>query len=251
MSTQKVWDMSLKLFDLNIEGHDHLDRWLPFAAAGEFDVICLQEIFEVDLPRISKELGMKYVFSPVMDISQENEYEYETLGIWGVAILTNLPVKLQEEKYYAGSRELKVFVQPGDAARVLLSVVVEKDGQEFRVATTHFTWTPDGHINAQQEADFNALAAILTEHPDWIFTADFNAPRGREMFSKFAELFTDNLPPDVLSTLDPDLHYKKGELQLAVDTVFTTAHYKAENVQVHTGLSDHCGITANIFRVNS
>jgi endonuclease/exonuclease/phosphatase family metal-dependent hydrolase len=241
--------MSLKLFDLNIEGHDHLERWVPFAKAGNFDVICLQEVFQVDLPEIASEFGMEYVFAPNMNISQPNSYDYETLGIWGVAILTRLPVKSHQNKYYVGTPDVKVFVKPNDSSRSLLSVVVEKDGKEFRVGTTHFTWTPDGQSTPGQLQDFNALTKLLAEHPDWIFTGDFNAPRGREVFTKFTELFIDNLPPEVITTIDPELHYKKGEVKLVVDTVFTTPHYQAADVQVHTGLSDHCGLTARVERL--
>lgn len=240
--------MSVKLLDLNIEGHKHLDRWLPFAQAGSFEVITLQEVFEQDLPTIAAALGMEYSFCPIMNIAKENRYKIPPLGLWGVAIFTNLKHAPAEFVYYAGSADLHIFEKPGDASRALLSCEVEKEGKTYRCATTHFTWTPDGQSTPQQERDLASLKRALTKYPDWILAGDFNAPRGGEIFTQLAAILKDNVPTSATTTIDASLHYS-GALQLVVDSIFTSSEYETEQVEVVTGLSDHCGITALIKRI--
>lgn len=62
------------------------------------------------------------------------------------------------------------------------------------------------------------------------FGGDFNAPCGGEIYGKFTARFTDHFPPHVWLTIDPQLHYAPP-LALAVDSIFSTEHYVAENVQ--------------------
>jgi hypothetical protein len=48
-----------------------------------------------------------------------------------------------------------------------------------------------------------------------------------------------------MTSIDPKLH-RAGALQLMVDGLFTTPGYEASDVMLHTGVSDHCAITARI-----
>lgn len=41
--------IGMKLISLNIEGHKHIDRQLPFFEIEAPDVLCLQEVFEPDV----------------------------------------------------------------------------------------------------------------------------------------------------------------------------------------------------------
>lgn len=248
MSTQKVWDMSLNLFSLNVEGHKHIQRWLPVVQAGTYDVVLLQEVFEQDINLIAGALQMQAYFCPMLNVVEESKYKIPPLGKWGIALFTNLEHTPAQAEYYAGSEAVRNFEKPNDASRVILSSIVQKEEKSFRVATTHFTWTPDGESNAEQEADFEGLSKIIGTEVDWILAGDFNAPRGKKTFSQFTQFFKDNLPKEVTTTLDPELHYA-GKLNLAVDTVFTTPHYLVEEIEVKMGLSDHCGLHAKIARV--
>ncbi|HEY5810705.1 MAG TPA: endonuclease/exonuclease/phosphatase family protein, partial [Povalibacter sp.] len=93
------------------------------------------------------------------------------------------------------------------------------------------------------------LKRALAAYPDYVLCGDFNAPRGRPLFSLFTDELglTDHLPPTVTTTIDPQLH-RAGALQLVVDTIFSTPHYQVEDVQVLEGISDHKGILATLRR---
>ena len=80
-----------------------------------------------------------------------------------------------------------------------------------------------------------------------VLTGDFNAPRGGTIFDLLARTWQDCIPQDVTTSIDPVLH-RAGALTLMVDGLFTTPHYHATEVQLHTGLSDHQAITASISR---
>ena len=49
-----------KLISLNIEGHKHLERFLPYIKEQKADIICLQEVFESGMELFKKEFGMDY-----------------------------------------------------------------------------------------------------------------------------------------------------------------------------------------------
>ena len=80
---------------------------------------------------------------------------------------------------------------------------------------------------------------------DVVFCGDFNAPRGRETWLIIASKLKDNIPQDITTTIDGHLH-RAGDLQIVVDGLFTSKNYKASDVRVISGISDHCAIVANI-----
>lgn len=247
MNLEKVWAMSLKLVTINIEGNRHLARWPRIVPEEQPDVVCMQEVFEKDLPYIEEKLQMKGSFFPMMNIAQENKYGISPAGLWGVGLFTNLTHSPIQGEYYSGTNKVKIFVLPNDASRVLVSSTVEKDGEQFTVATTHFTWSGKGETTAEQLADFSQLKQIVEKKNEVILCGDFNAPRGRELFSKFTEILHDNLPADVTTTLDETLHYA-GKLDLVVDTIFTSPQYRAEKVHTIAGVSDHMAVAGEISR---
>jgi len=80
-----------------------------------------------------------------------------------------------------------------------------------------------------------------------VLTGDFNAPRGREIFSHIASVFKDNVPDHVSVSLDP-LHHRAGALPYMVDGIFSTPGYRVTEVEQHFGLSDHTAFSATVFR---
>jgi len=243
--------MPIKLMTLNIEGDRHLDRFLPVVHTINPDVICLQEVFEVNLERIATELQMTTVkFVPTVIAQQKNQYHISPLGNWGVAIMTKLAVTDWQVERYSGFRDLKVFQLPNDDVRTIIIGHFSDGAAEYRIATTHFTWTPDGEVTDAQRQDFDRLKPILQRYPELILCGDFNSPRSKEMFGLFETLFKDNLPSEVMTTIDSSLHYAGHlNLQLVVDTIFSTPEYKVTDVQVVSGLSDHKGIVGMVERV--
>lgn len=233
----------LKLISLNVERSLHLDTILPFLEQEQADIVCLMEVSKVDLPRYEHATKAQAHFFPMTTVSPGNTFMPDGKGLQGLALLTKLPHEIRHA-YYIGDGSAPEFGAYNAEDRVVAIAKVTKDEKQFVIGTTHFTWTPNGDANEDQWNAFTALMRILDEYHELILCGDFNAPRGREMFTAFTERFTDNLPKEVASTLDPKFH-RKPEIRLAVDTIFSRGPYTI-TVRVVDGLSDHKGLVAMI-----
>lgn len=233
----------------------HLARVLPFLEREQADVVCLQEIFEKDMGLFEKTLGMSGHFEAVsvVDISYVNgvlgpDEELAQKGPQGVGFFTKLPVRLAGVTYYHG-KPGEITKHSVDYSRFLLWREVEKEGTLFTIGTTHFTWTPDGNTSEEQTEDAQKLFGILGEFPEIAFCGDFNAPRGREIWGAIAKRYKDNIPPEYISSVDPLLHRAK-QLEVMVDGLFTTPGYRASDVKLVEGVSDHKAVVSKL-QVNS
>jgi endonuclease/exonuclease/phosphatase family metal-dependent hydrolase len=243
----KMTSTLLKLVCLNIEKNRHLDRVALFLKAETPDVLFFQEVLEQDVPFLESVLQMKCMFTPIAKFALQG-----TVHVGGQAILTNLPLIENYEEYYRGNKESLPFIElvPGASeaiARALSIVKVTKDEKQYRLANTHFTWAPNGGSSEKQSQDLESLFSLLSPFPDVILCGDFNSPRGTPIFDSIASKFKDNIPPDVTTTLDKNLH-KAGDLQLVVDGVFTTPPYQVESIKLVDGVSDHLAIVAKVIR---
>lgn len=235
----------LKLLQLNIEQNKHFDRILPFLSELKPDVVCLQELREPDIPRIAETLGAEHFFIPMM-----RRVRNEVGTPEGIAIFSRLPVQHKYATYYAGTGEIVDFdlKRKRDTQSYGVAVCeVNKNGVIFKIATTHFTWTPDGQPSEDQRKDMKALLAVLQTLDDVVISGDFNAPRGGEMFAQLAERFKDNVPSHYVSSLDRNIH-PAGHLDRMVDGIFSTNGYEVSNVVMIDGLSDHCALVAEITK---
>lgn len=223
--------MAVTLLTLNIEGSRHLERVLPFLR-GRADVVCLQEVFENDMPQLEAAVGCPGHFAPMTRKEQ---------GVMGLALFTKLHHSPPKQERYVGDGSVPVHDAPDTADRLLFSTTIKHDGHEYTVGTTHFTWTPDGEPNERQWAAFQRLMEIVERHGELVLCGDFNAPRGKAVFSAFCGHFTDNLPRAVTTTLDSSLH-RKPELHFAVDTIFSTPPYRVRDVRLFDKLSDHMAL---------
>lgn len=243
--------MALKLISLNIESHKHLEKVLALFQAEQPDVICLQEIFKVDLPFFTEALGMEAHFLPCADIDRPTNYEFDPLGEWGIAILTRLPHQEFNAEYYVkhGPNPAKIIdYEANSVDRGVIWTTVTKDDQPFTIATTHFTWSEAGSATELQAKNMTELLRILEPLPELILCGDFNAPRGRVTFQMLADRYIDVIPAQYTTSLDPDLHRVKN-LELMVDGLFITPQYQAHNVRLVSGVSDHQAIVAELERV--
>lgn len=237
--------MGLTLLTLNIEADRHLDR--VHAALREHlpDIVCLQEVIESDCARLASSGDYDVKFS----VSGRLPMPSGEHSRWGVAVFSRLPLRRQTESYYSDDASIRVLREPNDPRRVLLVTELEHQGQPYRIATTHFTWTANGQIDELQKEDFTRLEKVLAGYADYVLCGDFNAPRGREMYGKFTgDLgLIDHLPIAVTSTIDGRLH-RAGALELVVDTIFSTPGYRVTQTRILDGISDHKGILARIER---
>tara|TARA_Y100000310_G_C20521284_1_gene733800 strand:+ start:194 stop:922 length:729 start_codon:yes stop_codon:yes gene_type:complete len=238
----------IKLVDINIEGAKHLDRVRPFLEKEKPDVICLQEVFEVDLQDFAKRLGMKYVFGLEVLIGRDERLKPPFIP-YGNGILSRFPLENTQVEYYRGEKEaVATHVFDGTQEsfwKLLLSSQIEKDGSRFTLITTHFTWTPNGKANEAQWRDLKKMFKILEGFDDVILCGDFNVPRGREVFAEIAKKYKDNIPPDYKTSIDANLH-RAGALPYMVDGLFSTPHYEISNVRLQDDVSDHLAIVAEI-----
>lgn len=240
----------LKLVSLNTEGHKHLDRILPFLAKEQADIVCLQEVFQKDIHKLSSGLYPHHFFVPTWRVGQDQGKGF-TKGndLLGVAILSRHPTRLMLKKYYSTGFKIPRYQGPGKSSRALLMVSVSKNNIVYHVATTHFTWTKDGSTSPLQHTHLQALLKALHSVNHFCIAGDFNAPRGGQIHQKIASLYTDHTPKDIVTTVDPYLHYanqkKPNSLQTVVDYVFSTPEYSAR-VHAQNGLSDHLALIATI-----
>lgn len=248
--------MALKLVSVNIERDKHLVRVEKFIYEQQPDVLCLQELYQHSIPLVEKWMPGGWAYAPLTHFS----HEYPEPRITGNAIFTR-KARLQrvEKHYYKGSGNPLPFYEttlsrqtgkpvPNTATthHSLLVATVE----DLRIGTTHLTWTEDGQATPEQLDDVENLltfARAEAEQSGGLFMCgDFNAPRGRASFARLAENFIDSIPVHYTTSIDTNLHRvgKNMPPNRMVDGLFHTSTYKAENVQLHTGVSDHCAITA-------
>lgn len=240
---------SIRVVSINIERFRHLDTVTAFLKENPADVVTLQEVMERDLPLLESVLDMKSFYVPLCNYDKPDEPK----GVEGQAVFAKDFVETSKA-YYAGEWDpLTRFTEDKlesivRIAKALSWVQIERGGQLFCVATTHFTWSERGEVTDLQRKDMQALLGLLKGIPEFVLTGDFNAPRGRETWDTLAAKYKDNIPLKYTSSIDPLLH-RASPLPYVVDGVFTTPGYAASNVELHTGISDHCAITATISKL--
>lgn len=242
--------MALKLISLNVEGDNHYERIFPFLRSCNPDVVCLQEFFLEDLPLFEQQLSMHGYAVGMWMCSRENDARIASRGLMGAAIFSKLPLQDPRHFWYTGSADqvLDLFaseVGPEKVSRALLVGDIVDKNQTYRIATTHFTWSPGGSVTPIQEQHLQKLLPILSKIEPFVLCGDFNAPRGKAIFQALSDRYTDNIPPEITTTMDQHLHRMPG-LQFVVDVLFTDSSYVASDVQVVDGVSDHCAIVATI-----
>lgn len=241
----------LKLLHINIERDKHHARYAPLVGSFRPDVAMMQEVLEDDIPTVQGILGMKHIaYAPLCLHPADGNPR-----VTGNLLASHAPLNNLREIVYAGNGSGRDYVDPLKQATdpatpiryPLLTAEINHQGQTYRVATTHFPWTPNGEANDIQRNAITNLLKELSAFPSLILTGDFNAPRGKEIFAKLAEAYRDNIPPHYICSLDKSLHRAGNALpDYMVDGLFTTPDYVAEDVKLHSGVSDHMAVTATI-----
>lgn len=242
----------MKLVSLNIERDVHLDLVLPFLERTGADVVCLQELFKEDIPRLEAVAGPCF-FVPSTRFESPRGLCTEGIGIFSRAPLQDTAAR----RYYGNEGSPVVFnnASPGHKVATrrysVALATMELGGGVWRIATTHFPWTPDGSPDEYQRSALAALCEELASEESLAFCGDFNAPRGGEIFSALAERWHDTIPAEYLTSIDISLHKhgKERSEELAdkmVDGLFTTPDYRATKVELVSGVSDHCAIVAEL-----
>jgi len=237
---------SLKLASVNIEGDRHLDRVAAFLGREKPDVLCIQELFGVDVPFFEKLAGPG-VFTPVMEIVEPNRF-FEKTGAWGIGMFARRPLLAPQTHIYKGNPGNLPRFDPEDPNSGNRAVVVAQAYAGCRpvtIATTHFTWSPGGKATALQHSTLDSLLAVLSGYKPLILCGDMNAPRGGKIFARVAREYRDCVPSGIHSSIDPVLHRIKG-LDLMVDCLFASDAYQVLGTRLVSGVSDHMAIAATI-----
>lgn len=243
--------MSLTFLSLNIEADLHLDSITDYLSNNKPDVVCLQEVYLVHARAWAKQFGYYLEFATNVNFTI-SEHIFKPLGEWGIATLTKIKPASSWMAYYTKPplviphEFMKVLKHP----RSLLVTTVIVDKSEYVFANTHFTWAMPKDADVAQADDFARFKDLLTRTPSLVLSGDFNASRESLVYKDLSASYISHVPQSVESTLDPELFRKKDlKLKLVVDHLFSTPDYAISNVQVLSGLSDHCGISATISKL--
>lgn len=235
--------MAIRFISVNIERDKHLDRIEKLLMESDADLVCLQEVMQHDVNRLAKTQGYHDFFSPTTR-HKAGDDNWE-----GVLILSRYPFVNTQVHQYAGPEVPAVYDKSSTTTlrqtrRYLLQVCeIALNNQVYRFANTHFTWSRDGQADDYQRQDVQKMLGYLQAYPSFVLSGDFNAPRGREIFSTIAECYKDNIPAHYETSLDKDLH-RCGYLPYMVDGLFSTPDYKIRDVELVFGVSDHAAVRA-------
>lgn len=252
----------MKLISLNVEGSKHWDLIDPFLDKELPDALCLQEVFENDATHLAERLDMHHVFAPMMLRNPEFKEPEPPELPFGVAMLSRTPfANTATYEYHSTGNPLlphggkNIETRRESIRQVLISAQIPYDNKLFSIATTHFTWTPNGMPDRYQEDDARALLAILSKMPgDIALCGDFNMPRHfNPLYDLFAAHYADAIPDSYKSSIDLSIHRSRNNPEAVadlskymVDYLFLTPGYHAENVRLQSGISDHYGIVAEL-----
>jgi len=243
----------ITLLSLNIEYDMHCDAVKELLRKHQPDLFCFQEVPEYLAKDFALLLGYEWRYvNMARSIPHAQDKEINI----GIMIAWNPRFDVLAESidvYSDGDTRSPVWTRkyPNAAKRIFLSVELQNGKDVFRVGTTHFMWTPDGNASEEQHVDMKALLGVLEKFHDTkgiIFCGDFNAPRGGEIFGLLSGGgYRDNLPYNIVTTLDQQLH-RMAPLLLVVDNIFSTKEYNVDHVNVVRGVSDHVALFAQVSK---
>lgn len=242
----------MKLVSLNVELNKHYDTVLNFLKREKPDVICLQEFLEIDFDRFKKELNMNGVFQAFRYVIKEPYYKDVEGKKQGIAIFARNIVN-SGSIFYLGKEEdvlksFEVYVSNGSDKKnraLLWADIKNEESVIYKFITTHLPLTEKGESTPYQLAAADSFIRSINPFSEYVVCGDMNTPRGNETFNCLAKKYKDNIPLKYKTSIDQNLHRVKG-IQFMIDGLFTTPSYKASNVKLVDGVSDHMAIIANI-----
>jgi endonuclease/exonuclease/phosphatase family metal-dependent hydrolase len=268
--------MEYTLLHLNIERNKHLDAVFKLLKEKNPDIVCLEEVFSKDAEKIASQFVYNYLYSPLFIF--KNKEEEDQLGS---AIFSKFPIINIQKNYYGDikidglitvtieeeveSTKTKERIENRfEYNYTLLSGLIQlNEKNNVTVCTTHFPVT-DHQSPSHEDHDFmnikkideiersriffeNLVNTIHSFENPIIFTADLNNPRGEYIYDSLTHELVDQVPADLKSSLDPNLHRVKN-LNLMVDTIMTTPDIKVKSFEVIEGVSDHKAFLISFYK---
>lgn len=246
----------MKLISLNVEIDKHYDTVWPFLDAESPDILCLQEASDDYIAGLKERGYHVTALEHVKKIAQEG-HEITDHDL----IATKLPHEAHTWYYFNPGGELEVENESDRRLTNRQGLVevtfTDESGEVYTVLTTHFTLGPDGAtMSPEQKADMDKLLAHADTLPPHIFCGDLNFSREHHpFFPVLTERYVDNIPEHYASSMDRNLHKHGSNPEKSfifdsfmVDYLFTQPPYKASDVRLEFGISDHAAVIANIHK---
>lgn len=245
----------MKIVSINIEIDRHHDTVNALIEKEKPDVICFQELLEENFEYFKKTYGKDGIFLPAAYLSHPTQGGPQNRR-FGLGIFSNSIIN-SGYSYYVGNEShiavsFEEYFRNGlpQEEHGLLWIDSVFEGNVYRIATTHLPATHLGQVTEFQLNTIDSMCTVLDTIGEFILIGDMNAPRGFEAWSRLAARYTDNIPPEYMTSLDQNLHRVKG-LMYVVDGLFTTKKYTAHNVKLVDGVSDHMAIVGEVTKVEN
>ncbi len=245
---------AMKLITLNVEGPTYVDKVLPFLLTESPDVVCLQEA-TVEYEAFFIAQGYRVVMEPRC-IREHNGVSF----IDGVMLASRLPMTAEVFCYHDTGTGIEreyfdeVTGQFNSRRHIVMGTITDGT-REYRIGTTHFTWTKDGDTPCQtQQMSMQNFVEIVSAFTPHIMCGDFNIPRGyNSLYDVLATIYQDNIPPVCTTSLDREHHRLKDVPEKVnlldrymVDYIFSQPPYQVTEVRQVFGVSDHAATVATV-----
>ena len=238
-------ETAFRFLQLNMEEDRHLQKILPLIQEHDFDVLLLQEITKSTFTRIKQDLGYPYAEFGDMRPSLYSD------DISGVSILSKHPGAFAIETFLDIANDNENH--RGAYAYRLVSFT-PSSCSDMTFLTTHLPVNyPAPVISELQRNAYKGLIELLEKKERFILTGDLNSPRSNEntiynsLYDQLIEKFQDQLPKNVLTTIDSKLHSVKG-LSYTVDAILTSGDIEVKNIGITENISDHMGIHGEVIK---
>jgi exonuclease III len=244
----------MKLISVNIESNLHDENVLTFFKKEKADVVCVQELLEESFELYKKELNLEGVYQTWSHWNNQKVYPQLVGKKQGVAIFSKKIVNSGSIFYVGEKRNIQIpfneYISNENFQKnkTLLWAEVEKDdGTIYKFTTTQLPVTDEGEVTSYQLEVVDSMLSHLESLGEFVLCGDMNAPRGHEAFARIARKYKDNIPLEYKTSIDQNLHKVRG-IQFMVDGLFTTPTYKATEVRLVDGVSDHMAIVAMVSK---
>ncbi len=232
-----------------------MDAVLHFIETEEADVVCLQEAQQHTLGLFA-DCGYDTNFLPLTQ-----RVIGDKVAIEGIAICSRLPLQNMGHYIYHGDPSTVPVFDNKHIIRAyrngILHGEVVHNGNTYTIATTHFTWNPQGDTASEEQIEsMRKLLAYTNALPPHIICGDFNIPRNHNpLYDEIIRHYSDGVPLQYTSSLDRNLHRHGSESDkeilfssFMVDYIFTQTPYTASDVRLVFGISDHAGVVGNVVK---
>lgn len=240
--------MNISFLQWNVWYLEDIHNIAEYIKENPADIIALQELTvnhagqtENNTPEyIAKQLGYNFCVGGE-DFTEDGEKRW-----FGNAIFSKYPIKSYRQSWINEPIGTGGF---DDEYRTYLEAVLDINGKELIVATTHMSYTHEFHVTERKQAETDRLIKELKTVSDKkvIFSGDLNAIPGSYTIEQVSGILVSAGPEsdEKTWTTKPFSYqsFEETELNWRLDYVFTSKDLKVLSSQAkQTEFSDHLPI---------